>query len=167
MPAPLIAQSGGVDADAVPLTETLQRVDKAVRHTSRVRVVTHRGVLVLKDVHVDEQGVHYASILEGDGADTLRAPGVIPWSRVAQVDKRVSAAARGAKWGAIVIGLPAAVLAGVFVLAWEGTASQTAGSAMLGAMGGALAGAGVGALLTSPGRAWQRVYPRDADMTRR
>lgn len=166
MPATLVAQSAGVDAGTVPPAETLQRVDKAIRHTSRVRVVMHRGVLVLKDVHVDELGVHYSSILEGDGADTLRAPGVISWSRVAQVDKRVSAAARGAKWGAIIIGLPAAVLAGVFILAWEGTASQALGSAMLGATAGALAGAGTGALLTSPGRLWQRVYPTDADLMR-
>jgi len=113
----------------------------------------------------------YASVVGPEGLEGLRADhgghsksqvptGLVTWDRIDRMEKRGGSAGKGARYGAVWIGLLGAMSGGAAAAAGNGTDGEVGGAVAAGAAVGALLGAGIGALFGGPIPAWHVVYER-------
>jgi len=96
------------------------------------------------------------------GAESI--PGLVTWDRIRRIDRAGSAAASGARKGAVIFGAIGAV-GGLFAIALVSAAgssgTEPGGSwIVIGAAGGAAGGALLGAAIGSGGHSWRPIYIR-------
>jgi hypothetical protein len=113
----------------------------------------------------------YASVVGPEGLEGLRADhgghsksavpaGLVMWDQIDRMEKRGGSAGKGARYGAVWIGLLGGMTGGAAAAAGGGTDNEVAGGVAAGAAVGALLGAGIGALFGGPIPAWHVVYER-------
>ena len=112
----------------------------------------------------------YASVIGPEGVDGLSADhgghskpaptGLVTWDQIDRMEKRGGSAGKGARVGAVSMGLLGGMLGGALAATGNASGGEAAAAFAAGAAVGALLGAGVGAALGAPVPAWHRVYER-------
>ena len=139
-------------ADA-PSPNTLMRLDDRLMRTTRVRITTPSGRLIVEGARVSVEGLAYRNILATFGGEARPVPGCILWEETVRVDRPSNHA------------LGAALVTGLVLGAVAGAATYSAGQrGEEGGPGGmfavplvALMAGGVGALIST----WHPIYRGD------
>ncbi len=141
----------------------LARLREQTSGASSLRVAGPFGLAEIHGPELQTEGLQYSSAIPLRLRPGAEIPPAIPWDEIREIQVARSAAGRGAAIGAMVATLTVVVL----FASTEGASSQGYGlldfSAALVTVG---AGAGVGALIGSPIRRWERIFPPAPKRTR-
>ena len=144
-----------------PGDDSIAEACRSIHPADRLRIHADFGTF---DGHVDHaspDGLSGLRPLSTQGtAESL--PGLVTWDRIRGIDRAGSAAAQGARRGAIALGAVGAV-GGLFaigiVAAANSSSTEPSGSwILIGAAGGAAGGALIGAAIGSGGTSWLPIY---------
>ena len=144
-----------------PADLAFQRVSQNVKAGSRLRVLSATGPFHNRGSEVTPQGIHRLGTTGEAGA-----PGLVPWSEIHQVQKRVSGSGKGAAIGAVTagaLGLTVGLAIANADIGLGGSSNDSEGAAVVGfTLTTALLGCVLGSIIGAPFGKWQTIS-RDVD----
>jgi hypothetical protein len=160
------ASAGGTAAASNPASgpraAAIAEACREIRPADRLRIHADFGIF---DGQAERASTDGLSALRPHsargGAESI--PGLVTWDRIQRIDRAGSAAASGARKGAIVFGAIGAVVGLLAIAAASAAGSSSTDPSgswiVIGAAGGAAGGALLGAAIGSGGVSWRRIYP--------
>lgn len=154
----LLLETGAAETPAgSPADLAFQRVSRNVQARSRLRVLSTTGPFHNRGSEVTPQGIHRPGTPGEAGA-----PGLVPWSEIHQVQKRVSGSGKGAAIGAATagaIGLTVGLALANADFGLGGSSNDSQGAAVVGfTLTTALLGGILGSIIGAPFGKWQTIY---------
>jgi len=151
----LCAGVAGAEGD-VPKGASLAQLDAKLSAAKRARITTVAGVALVSETHATPVGVGFQNLLVWQGADTLRAPGLVAWERISSIETEGGSPSWWRKRWPLAL---AGGALGLTVFFAQGGAASTEHSPLSFFLVGGAAGYGVGYVAEKRAWRWRPIYP--------
>src|SRR5262245_13423978 len=151
----LSAMVAGAEGGA-PEGTHLAQLDAKLAAAKRARITTVGGVALVSETHARPAGVDFQSLLAWQGADTLRAPGLVAWEAIHSIETEGGSKTWWHKRWPLAL---AGGALGLTVFFAQGGAASTEHSPLSFLLVGGAAGYGVGYVAEKRAWRWRSIYP--------